>query len=394
MALPTPLPDRVSYVEAYRRFVTLERSSTVVSNMDTRTYQDQLTQSLEYMKKCIYQRQMDGILSTNERFFELQNTQLYAFCIESYLGILLPKQSFYHYVEKDTKPQEQLKQMDEQLKHQVSSINHMRNIVDRVKLLHESDVFLTEYLNHAERVGLLTEKKRREQHERLESKQFSLSRDDKIQRFQMQREMEKKLIEIQKRRDEKNNIQLGNGLKEDEKELDEEDDDTDDMEREELMTYIQLSVLKCMEEQACINQEKDMLETMLKMNADTDKQDLFSEAHRPPPPPQGQGLEVTRINPQLEMRRETIRSGVFKPGHRLPTMTLNEYADHEVANAVERQKREEEAPKGPRRYDQLVEDGDEDNDALVEEATYKDRAWDDWKDANEKGIGNKGGSQF
>ncbi|CAH0476031.1 unnamed protein product [Peronospora belbahrii] len=318
MALPTPLPDRVSYVEAYRRFVTLERSSTVVSNMDTRTYQDQLTQSSEYMKKCIYQRQMDGILSTNERFFELQNTQLYAFCIESYLGILLPKQSFYHYVEKDTKPQEQLKQMDEQLKHQVSSINHMRNIVDRVKLLHESDVFLTEYLNHAERVGLLTEKKRREQYERLESKQFSLSRDDKIQRFQMQREMEKNLIEIQKRRDEKKNIQMGNGLKEDEKELDEEDDDTDDMEREELMTYIQLSVLKY-----------------------TDKQDLFSEAHRPPPPPQGQGLEVTRINPQLEMRRETIRSGVFKPGHRLPTMTLNEYADHEVANAVERQIRGE-----------------------------------------------------
>lgn len=53
-----------------------------------------------------------------------------------------------------------------------------------------------------------------------------------------------------------------------------------------------------------------------------------------------------------------------------------------------------EAPQGPRRYDQLVEDGDEDNDALVEEAAYKDRAWDDWKDANEKGIGNKKASQF
>lgn len=53
-----------------------------------------------------------------------------------------------------------------------------------------------------------------------------------------------------------------------------------------------------------------------------------------------------------------------------------------------------EAPQGPRRYDQLVEDGDEDNEALVEEAVYKDRAWDDWKDANEKGIGNKMGSQF
>lgn len=53
-----------------------------------------------------------------------------------------------------------------------------------------------------------------------------------------------------------------------------------------------------------------------------------------------------------------------------------------------------EAPQAPRRYDQLVEDGDEDNEDLVDEATYKDRSWDDWKDANPRGIGNKKGSQF
>lgn len=53
-----------------------------------------------------------------------------------------------------------------------------------------------------------------------------------------------------------------------------------------------------------------------------------------------------------------------------------------------------EGSQGPRRYDQLVEDGDEDDHALVDEATYKDRSWDDWKDANPRGIGNKKGSQF
>ncbi|KAG7375800.1 hypothetical protein PHYPSEUDO_015235 [Phytophthora pseudosyringae] len=73
-------------------------------------------------------------------------------------------------------------------------------------------------------------------------------------------------------------------------------------------------------------------------------------------------------------------------------MTLEEYADREVADAMERQKREQyvmvalAAPLGPRRYDQLLEDGDEDDEKLVEESTYKDRPWDDWKDANEKGI--------
>lgn len=33
-----------------------------------------------------------------------------------------------------------------------------------------------------------------------------------------------------------------------------------------------------------------MLETMVKMNAASDKRDLFTDAHRPPPPPQGQGI--------------------------------------------------------------------------------------------------------
>ncbi|ETI49104.1 hypothetical protein L917_06658 [Phytophthora nicotianae] len=370
VVMASSLPDRVSYVEAHRRFMALESPSTSVSDPSSKAFQDELTSTLQYLKQCVQQRQLDGVLSANERFFELQNTQLYALCIEYYLGMLTPKQTFFQQTERDEK--------------RSGPTDHTRNVVHRIKFLREADVFLTEFLDRAENVGLLTEKKRREQYERLESKQFSLSRDEKVQRFQMQREMEKKLQQVQKRREEK--------ATEDADELDE--DDMEDLEREQLLTFIQLSVVKSMEEQASINQEKEMLETMLKMNAATEKQDLFSEAHRPPPPVQGQGIEVTRINPQMEMRRETIRSGVFKPGHRLPTMTLEEYADREVADAMERQKREQEAPQGPRRYDQLVEDGDEDDEKLVEEATYKDRAWDDWKDANEKGIGNKKGSQF
>ncbi|KAG7399975.1 hypothetical protein PHYBOEH_007495 [Phytophthora boehmeriae] len=374
--MATPSPDRVSYTEAHRRFLALENPSTAVADSNSKAFQDQLTNTLAYLKQCMLQRQQDGVLSANERFFELQNSQLYAFCIEFYLGMLTPKKIFFQ-------PAEEQQKQDPNRPRKGPS-DHTRNVVHRIKFLREADVFLTGFLNRAESMGILTEKKRREQYERLESKQFTLSREEKIGRFQMQREMEKKLQEVQKRREEKENA--------DTDEL--EEDEMEDLEREQLMTFIQLSVVKCMEEQSSINQEKDMLETMLKMNAASEKQDLFSEAHRPPPPPQGQGIEVTRINPQMEMRRETIRSGVFQPGHRLPTMTLEEYADREVADAMERQKREQEAPTGPRRYEQLVEDGDEDDEALVEEAAYKDRAWDDWKDANEKGIGNKKGSQF
>lgn len=42
-----------------------------------------------------------------------------------------------------------------------------------------------------------------------------------------------------------------------------------------------------------------------------------------------------------------------------------------------------------RRYDQLEMDGDEDNEGLVEQAAQQDREWDDWKDNNPRGAGNK-----
>jgi hypothetical protein len=52
------------------------------------------------------------------------------------------------------------------------------------------------------------------------------------------------------------------------------------------------------------------------------------------------------------------------------------------------------APKGPRRYAQLEADGEEDDEKLVEEAAYHDRAWDDWKDDHPRGMGNKAGKRF
>ena len=129
--------------------------------------------------------------------------------------------------------------------------------------------------------------------------------------------------------------------------------------------------------------------------------------------------EVTHIDKNFEVRRETIRSQVFRPGYNLPTMSLQEFADNELKEAKEREEREKQeyihcfrfvvlvflllvclltvvftvrnAPQPDRRYDQLVRDGDEDDETLANKATYKDRAWDDWKDAHPRGAGNKPG---
>lgn len=52
------------------------------------------------------------------------------------------------------------------------------------------------------------------------------------------------------------------------------------------------------------------------------------------------------------------------------------------------------APQGPRRYNQLLQAGEEDDADLVDEATVQDREWDAFKEANPKGWGNKAGKRF
>jgi hypothetical protein len=109
------------------------------------------------------------------------------------------------------------------------------------------------------------------------------------------------------------------------------------------------------------------------------------------------GISLARIGPSaldgsLQVRREVLRDGVFRPAHNLPTMSLEDFADAEMADAIARSeaaKRAQEEGRGPvLKYRELVAEGKEDDARLVDLATYKDRAWDDWKDAHQKGAGN------
>lgn len=125
----------------------------------------------------------------------------------------------------------------------------------------------------------------------------------------------------------------------------------------------------------------------------------------PPPPPNSllnKSMEVTRVSRdpvtgQLQLKREEIKSTVFRPGWNQPTMTLQQYGDIEVARAKEREARQKQAEKDilqkPRRYEQLVKDGMEDNATLVDASAKLDREWDEWKEANPKGSGNKMGDR-
>lgn len=108
------------------------------------------------------------------------------------------------------------------------------------------------------------------------------------------------------------------------------------------------------------------------------------------------GLPSSSIN-GTEIQRQQIAEGVFKPSWNLPTMSLEELAERERADAIARSESQKEAEARaktmPRRYEQLVKDGMEDDADLVDKSAELDRKWDEWKEENPRGSGNKMGER-
>lgn len=76
--------------------------------------------------------------------------------------------------------------------------------------------------------------------------------------------------------------------------------------------------------------------------------------------------------------RSDLRKGVFRPGHNLPTMSIDEY--------LEEEKRRGNFLEGG--TDPQKPEVDEDDMDAVDRETYKAREWDEYTDNNPKGSGN------
>lgn len=182
----------------------------------------------------------------------------------------------------------------------------------------------------------------------------------------------------------------------------------EEVERERTKLWIEMGVRKVLDEWGMLRQEMEILKMMRREGGAGGAGGRGDARQRPgqnkgsSSSSSGGGMQVTHIDKggpggQLRIRQEELRARVFQPGYSLPTVSLEEFAAQEVAAAEKREAKAKlagDAPAGPRRYKQLEEEGKEDEAELVEEAAYQDRAWDDWKDANPRGGGNKMGKRF
>lgn len=82
-------------------------------------------------------------------------------------------------------------------------------------------------------------------------------------------------------------------------------------------------------------------------------------------------MQVIKIGSDLSVTRETIKANVFRPWWNLPTRSMADYAEEEMYHMREAEKARENEVKPDKRMKQLEEEGLEDNEELVDKATYR-----------------------
>ncbi|KAI8056650.1 TAP42-like protein [Syncephalis plumigaleata] len=169
------------------------------------------------------------------------------------------------------------------------------------------------------------------------------------------------------------------------------DADTDELDRSLILALIQLFIQKASEHLQSIQQEKEMLKMIQSREQDNRRKDSDSQLDKRAPSSSianakgpllstsGQPLRPFVITSQ----REQMLQGVFRPGWRLPTMSIDEYLEQEQqrGNIIE----------GGGAESAKKKEINEDNEEEVDAKTYKDREWDDFKDDNPRGWGNRKG---
>ena len=82
-------------------------------------------------------------------------------------------------------------------------------------------------------------------------------------------------------------------------------------------------------------------------------------------------MQVIKIGSDLSMTRETIKASVFRPWWNLPSRSMAEYVEEELFHMREAEKAREKETKPDKRMKQLEEEGLEDDEELVDKATYR-----------------------
>ncbi|KAL5803481.1 hypothetical protein ACOSQ3_031939 [Xanthoceras sorbifolium] len=368
--------------------------------------QEAVKKGCEILEKCEDMISKLGLFSANETKDEISTSNIKYILVPYYLGELIEK------VAQD----------------------------DRLQILKASLAKLKEFLSFCETMELVPEEELGTSGQ-AGTNTFVDRRARKVARFKRQRAAESKLLEIKERKERRGRSTKAAALSTP-VEAGEEDalDDDGEEEREAWLTTISLAICKAYDLLEMLKKEEEMLsavkERQLKegekefsqavLDERTKKAELWhrdaavraqytnpaqpitcatfaqdvlegraqvSQAHEHKHQPMIFG-PASLVAGSITSERQRMAAQVFQPQHRLPTMSIEEAGlkEMEIMNNWQEMnvKLMEEANSAWYKENRIPgpsgeDDEDDDDDAAVDKA----RAWDDWKDDNPRGAGNK-----
>ncbi|CAD7926319.1 unnamed protein product [Amoebophrya sp. A120] len=250
----------------------------------------------------------------------------------------------------------------------------------RAKSLSAAIISWQMFLSRAGRFNLIDAEDQDAAYEE-ESRDAARMREAKISRFRRDKSLEEKVdyffARVAKMGSEED-AWTGGGIDE-------------DMARTCILNMLRRGVLHCIEEITGAKRELPMLE-------------MFSARKNAPPSFQGPDAEQKKRPWQISIRdpselKKLFQDAVFQPDIPMPTVTLAEYADYEMAKLADQKfEKDQKVVQEFQEKNLSISNRYDDDSATAEyraereeedRKEAKQRAWDDWVDFNPKGSGNK-----
>ncbi|KAI8806726.1 TAP42-like protein [Cladochytrium replicatum] len=335
-------PEKLSLPQAFRTaeilFGRLEESSLATNDP---AFQRDVVEGIKQLELCRqYVRQLD-LFSTNETIEDISTKDLKYLLVDAYIG-----------------------------EFQLKSIGD-----ERISVLDKAELQFREFISTLEQHEILRDEDKKYLEMQVNAS-FSAERQraEKIARFKRERALNEslKLLREQSVRSTSTSTEA--------------DTEDDEIGRELTLKMLELRAIRAMEHLGMIKDEKKLLQKVAEHLREHGE--LKTAAQQPSRMNRDGPLMNEKGQPLrpfvITSRREQLQQQVFGPGYNLPTMTVDEYLQREMerGNVITGGGEVPQAEK---------EEPEDHDDGANDEATYKARQWDAFKDDNPRGWGNRHG---
>ncbi|KAJ1851063.1 Type 2A phosphatase-associated protein 42 [Coemansia sp. RSA 486] len=375
---PRELPLSVNFARAQSQLKSINSTSLASSSEE---YQKQAQALVLLLKTCSSQIDRLSLFSSNETTEDYSTSELKLILVGAYLGEALQKLSA---------PE------------------------GRAEILSDALEQYKSFLSVCQTLGIATQNKDVERILENQGKgsgkssgvkaspaDAGLSRMQKIERFKRTRAMQQEIAEMETRLAGKPGASSNS-------DVDEQELDMEEIEREYAVKLIELKIYQVIDDIDMLYSEIEMAKQMEQMKlrasdsggqakdkqataSDEKEWRLDSQSYKIDPRTGKPIVPIFNDKGQpmrpfvLTSDRQRIKDSVFRPDWALPTMSVDEYLkqEEERGNIISG---------GGKEPDEKPDIDDNDYEALDAD-TMKKREWDDFKDDNPRGAGNRGGNR-